>query len=671
MRYLLTGGGTGGHVYPALAIADEIRRREEDAEFLYVGVRGRLEARVVPARGYRLKFVRSRPFPRSRSPIALAAFALTLAWGTLTAAAVLLRYRPGLILCTGGYVSAPVMFACGFMRKLGLCRARVFVYEPNAHPGLLNQVVGRLADRIGVAFEQAGHWFDMKRVAIVGFPVRRELLVPEPAACRAHLLIPENKKVLFAFGGSGGSRVINRGLVEALTALRQRRDLFVLHLTGRYCDGEYDAVADTGRQLERAGVTGDTSSWYRRLEYMDDIQHGYGAADVVVCRGGASTLTEVGVCGLPAIVVPLSTAAEDHQAVNARALESAGAARVLYEEARWRDGIIETRIDGDRLAEMVGELLDQDEQRQGMAAAARAIPKRDSLDLILEEIAGLVAGRRRAPLTLEFPPREGGLPTDPNALLRWVRRRLTEVGSVGAMDPCELAYLRYQADRHLTSSAWYEIPLGRRNVGVKLVGHLEYGERLGLVLAILGDRRRASLLQRLAGGDYRHPGILRRNTIEYAVRMVGRLDDEVEVALVRALEQDPYFEVRAAAAQVLGELAADSRCCSCGGPILGALEGALEDGAPSVVVQAIRALGNLAPHRAIVERLRAFYLHPDWQFRQEVVTALRRLIERGVVPPADVAGDVEEILATSPSVNPAFPLRDNLRELARAVQADD
>ena len=671
MRYLFTGGGTGGHVYPALAVADEIRRREEGAQFLYVGIRGRLETRVVPGRGYRLKYVRSRPFPRSRSPLALLAFALTLSWGVLGAMGILLRFRPQLIFCTGGYVSAPVMFAHGVLRKVGLSPARVMVYEPNAHPGLLNQAVGRLADRIGVAFEQAGHWFDMKRVAIVGYPVRRELLETESAAGRAHLQIPAGRKVVFAFGGSGGSRVINQGLVEALGELRHRDDLFVLHVTERYRGRDYDAVADTERLLEEAGLGGDISSWYRPVEYMDDIENAYAAADAVVCRGGASTLTEVGLCGLPAIVVPLSTAAEDHQAVNARALESAGATRVLYEEARWCEGRVETRIDGLRLAAMVGELLDQPERRRQMGEAARAVPKRDSLELILEEIDSLVAGRRPAPLNLEFPARQKGLPADPNALLRHVRQRLDEVGGAASMDPAELAYLRYQADRHLTSEAWYEVPLGRRNVGIKLVGYLEYDRRLGLALQILGDRRRATPLQRLAGGDYRHPGILRRNAVEYAIRMVGRLDDEVVAALVRALLQDPYFEVRAAAAQVLGELAGREPGATGSPAMCRALETALSDRGPSVVVQAIRALGALAPDAGIVDRLRVFYLHPNWQFRNEVVLALCRLVERGVVDRADLADDVEQILATSPSFQPAFPLRDNLLELARVIEDGD
>ena len=151
-------------------------RRETDAEFLYVGHRDRLDAWVVPEQGYRIRFVRARSFPRTRSLVPLLRFAIAIAIGVIQGALILLRYRPQIIISTGGFVSAPVLFAYGVLVKVGLSRARVFIYEPNAYPGLLNQVTGRLAQRIGVAFEQAGRWFDAEKVAVVGYPVRRSFL---------------------------------------------------------------------------------------------------------------------------------------------------------------------------------------------------------------------------------------------------------------------------------------------------------------------------------------------------------------------------------------------------------------------------------------------------------------------------------------------------------------
>ncbi|HJP30306.1 MAG TPA: glycosyltransferase [Candidatus Latescibacteria bacterium] len=667
MKYLLTGGGTGGHVYPALAVADELRRRDPEAKFLYVGVRGRLEESVVPARGYPLRFVHARPFPRSRSPFALVWFALHLSLGILVASVLLLHFRPHVIFGTGGFVSAPIMFACGVLRRLGLCRARLFVYSPDAQPGLLNQIAGRLADRIGVVFEQAGRWFDMKRVAIVGFPVRRELLELDRAAARVALQIPEDRFVVFAFGGSQGSRVINRAVIEALPHLQAQKDgLFVLHGTGRIQGDGYDAVADTAREAAALGLDG-TDTWYRRQDYFDAIEMAYAAADVVICRGGISTLTEVGVCGLPAVIVPLSTAAEDHQTVNARTLERAGAAHVLFEEAGWSDadGAVTMGVRGERLASIVQELLQEGTARTAMGAAARKLQRRDSLELLIREIDSLVQGRRPTPLALEFPVADGGPPTDPNRLMRFVSHRVKEVGGVSKLCPKELAYLRYQADRHLASEAFYEIPLGRRNVGVKLVGLLGYEERLDLVLSLLGDRRPASAMQRWAGGDYRHPGILRRNAIDFPLAMIGLEagGPRVRAAILESLAKDPYFEVRAAAARLLGQQAGPGDA-----DVESALSAALEDPTDAVLVEVLAALGRIGSRPELLEGLRPFYVHRDWRCRQETVHALERLLERGVLQNGDVAGDVEQILSTSPSFEPVFPLKNSLDSLARRLR---
>ena len=177
MKYLLTGGGTGGHVYPALAIANEIRQTRTDAEFLYVGHRDRLDAWVVPEQGYPIRFVRARSFPRTRSLVPLLRFAMrALRSGSFRGRSSSCATGPKLssarvVLSVRQSSSRMVLLA-----KVGLSRARVFIYEPNAYPGLLNQITGRLAQRIGVAFEQAGRWFDAKKVAVVGYPVRRSFL---------------------------------------------------------------------------------------------------------------------------------------------------------------------------------------------------------------------------------------------------------------------------------------------------------------------------------------------------------------------------------------------------------------------------------------------------------------------------------------------------------------
>ena len=649
---------------PPLAIADEIRRQEPEATFLYVGVRHRLESRVVPAKGYPLSFVRSRPFPRSFSLLGYALFGIALAAGVTSAVFTLLRFRPHVIIGTGGFVSAPVMFAVGLLRSVGLSRAKVFLYEPNAHPGLLNHAAGRFADRIGVAFEQAGRWFDMKRVAIVGYPVRREFLEVDEEEARRRLDIPADRQVVVAVGGSSGARVINEAIVDALPEWRQRDELLVLHVTGDYDDDLYNAVADTESHLQRLGITGDTSTWYRRFEYMEEVQYAYSAADVIICRGGAGTLTEISVCGRAAVIVPLAIAAEDHQAINARELEKRGAARVMYQEASWSDGKVVSVVDGKRLAAVVGEMLDNPDILDSMAVASSSVPQRNSLELIMKEISGLVAGRRPPPLNLEFPIRREGLPVDPNALMRKVRGFVEEAGGPSRLDPREMAYLRYQADRFLASDDWYEIPLGKRNVGVKLVGILQYRLRLGLILSILRDRTKVNWLRRALGGDYAHPGIVRRNAIEFGIHLQEEIDAETMDVLLESMASDPYFEVRAAAARELGTR------CPPGEQIEEALLRTLaSDRAPKVIIEAVRALGHIGCRGPqVLDCLRAFYLHSDWQFRQEVVTALCELLSRGVLQPSEVLGEVEHVLDASPGFEPAFPLKENLRRLAEQAQ---
>jgi UDP-N-acetylglucosamine--N-acetylmuramyl-(pentapeptide) pyrophosphoryl-undecaprenol N-acetylglucosamine transferase len=669
VKYLLTGGASGGHIYPALAVADEIRRRDPEARFLYVGVSDGIEARVVPERGYEIQFVRSRPFPRSSSPFALSRFALTLGVGVLQAIYILLRFRPHLIFGTGGFVSAPILFASGLLKRSGLSRASIFAYEPNAHPGLLNQAVGRLACRIGLGFEDAGRWFDMKRVAVVGFPVRRELLGLDRDAGRRRLDIFGDRFVVFVFGGSQGSRVINRAIVEALPLLAsESKHIVVYHATGRTQTSEYDAVGDTRDRLAEAGIDEENAEWYRRCEYLEQIEHVYAAADLVVCRGGMSTLTEVGVSNLPSIIIPLSTAAEDHQAINARELERRGAATVLYEEALWHeDGTVGTRVSGRRLATAILEYADNPEKVKAVGTAAGAIPRRDSLERIVDELDGLTAGRRPAPLKLEFPSPQVSVPADPNLFLRHVRDRLSQVGGCPeALPPEELAYLRYQADRHLASTAWYEIPLGRRNVGVKLVGHLGYVDRLDLIIEILRSRRAASPMKKALGGDFQHPGILRRNAVEYALTKIGIIGggDIVRQVLLEALGGDPYFEVRRAAATTLGDQVTpgDSQAEE-------SLIAALDDTAPSVVTAALSALGQIGSSgERLLPCLRRFYVHADWQFRQQTVIALDRLLQRHVIHGDEIADDLDVILATSPNFEPAFPLKRSLDDLAIRVR---
>ncbi|MBI4530831.1 MAG: glycosyltransferase [Candidatus Latescibacteria bacterium] len=678
MRYLFTGGGTGGHVYPALAIADAIRRRDPTTEILYIGVRGRIEEQIVPQRGYRFIPVRSHPFPSKKVSVEAVWFLLLIGLGVLKSLVLLLSFRPTVVIGTGGYGSAPVIFGWAVLRWFRVSRAKSFIHEQNAFPGLLNRVVGRIVDRVGVTFAEAMAYFAEGKVERVGYPVRGEIVDTGREEARRCLKIPPEAHVLLVVGGSGGSRAINRGIVDALPCLLKVPDLYILHGTGRYRGPEYDAVKDTEGRLVLRGIDERAIPRYRRSDYFHDIGYAYRASDLVVCRGGAGTLTEVALCGLPSIIIPMSASAGDHQAMNARAREAAGAARVLYEEIGFTgEGVPIRYVDGEKLTQCLLDLLHDPERRRAMSEAALSLADREALDRIVRLIDGLVhtdehrrrllaEGRRQRGWWIDSVSRwrgaEGyGYPPlhfqSPFHTLREVERLSTIYGNRIAESP-DIAYLRYKADSYLVAEAWQT-----RNVGVKLVGLLLYRERLPLLLTFLRDRTPAPWIERLFGGDFRQVGFIRRNLCQ----TIWQLDvycSDVRDALLNALS-DPYYEVRSWAARALGMLAhrivddADIERCL--------IEG-LRDPHFEVVVECVTALARVGQHAFVFDALRTCYFHHNWKVRDAMVRAIIQLLKRGIITDQDhVRQDLDRILGTCVDFQAFFPLKQALQELGKLV----
>ncbi|RPJ54037.1 MAG: UDP-N-acetylglucosamine--N-acetylmuramyl-(pentapeptide) pyrophosphoryl-undecaprenol N-acetylglucosamine transferase, partial [Acidobacteria bacterium] len=361
-RILLTGGGTAGHVNPALAIGRSLAG--QSSSLLFVGVRGRAEAQIVPREGIPIKYVRASGFPGSRPSLALARFSVDMALGTIRAAFILLAFRPDTIVGTGGFASAPIVFAAAFLRRLRMSRARLYLHEQNAVPGKLNVLIGRAADRVFLTFPQSSAYFPRNGL-VVGYPLRQSLLPgfrPPEAGSVLDFTIPEGRQVVFAFGGSQGARTINRAVVDALGFLLPYKNrLFFVHGTGLAKGPEYDAGADTGRRLEeRYGLEERAAidSFYLSRPYFHAIERVYERASLVVGRAGAGTLNELAARGLPAIIVPKVNLPGEHQVLNARAMARCGGAVVLYEETVCEDGRVLERLSGEELARAIAELLD-------------------------------------------------------------------------------------------------------------------------------------------------------------------------------------------------------------------------------------------------------------------------------------------------------------------------
>ena len=663
LTYMFTGGGTGGHVYPALAIADEVRSRNPEARIVYVGARGRMEASLVPKRGYPIHLVYARGLPSGRRPLALLRFAFCTGFGVLQSLFHLLRHRPRMIVATGGYASSPVLLAHWILKSLRLSGGRrCFVHEQNVVPGKVNRLAGRIADRIGVSFKASLAHFPAEKATWAGYPVRREIGDASRVDARVSQGLPAGAKVVFAFGASSGARSINRAVVDALSRLLARPDVHIVHVIGQTRSPDYIAESDTRDRLEGLDLTDEQRSRYHQSDYSHEIETLYAASDLVIGRASAGVVTEIGVCGIPSILVPLPYAPGDHQAVNARTLESRGAAVVLYESISVENGQTIGAVDGERLARLALEILDEPARLDAMSRRARETFDRGGLDRIVDQLDQMSADRPPDRVLSNGRPEEPGgadradragppeIALSPFSLVR----RFAEGRDQAFIDSVGEDYLKYRVDGYLKATAW---PI--RNEGVKLVGLLGYRDRLPFVLTLLRDKTPAPLVQRLFGGDYRQVGFIRRNAVT-TIERLGVYDASVRARLLDLLT-DPYYEVRSAAARAFAALAPET--ADTDEEALSGLRRLLRESSFEIRSAAIRALGRMGDG-AVAEWIRPFYQDPNWKVRQAVIDALTDLVARKLIVDLDgLREELDGILVTCNHFDPDFPIRRTLNRL--------
>jgi UDP-N-acetylglucosamine--N-acetylmuramyl-(pentapeptide) pyrophosphoryl-undecaprenol N-acetylglucosamine transferase len=336
MRVILAGGGTGGHVIPALAIAQQLKK-DFGADVLFIGTSRGMENRLVPPAGFELKLVEVGALNRvSLATRVKTLFALPRA--VLQARKILREFKADVVIGVGGYASGPAMMAAI------LTRTPTVAFEPNVVPGFANRIIARWVSEAAVQFPETGRFF--KKFKVTGVPVR-------PAFFSiAGQRTGDPRPTLLVFGGSQGAHAINEAMVHALPSLKEKLpDLRIIHQTG-----ERD-LAETQSAYQHAGVDAEVSA------FIQDMPAYFSRADVVVCRSGASTVGEIAAAGKPAIFVPFPRAADDHQKVNAQALERAGAA-VLLEESH---------LTAARLAETVTGLFQNPAKLKQMGEAARTL----------------------------------------------------------------------------------------------------------------------------------------------------------------------------------------------------------------------------------------------------------------------------------------------------------
>lgn len=363
MKMLIAGGGTGGHLYPGVALAEDLLTRQKGNEVLFVGTARGIEARVVPELGYPLELVPVEPL-KGRGLFGLIKGLLALPRALLRSLAILDRFQPDFAVGVGGYASGPMMVAA-FLRRV----PRV-VLEQNTVPGITNRILAHLVDAVFVSFRSSEPFFPKGRTQLLGNPIRQKLL--------ENFLKPKvegERFVLLVVGGSQGAHALNVRMAEASPRLASRAaTLTIIHQTGTKDEVMVrEAYAAAGIQAEVSPFIEDMGEVYRR-------------ADLVVCRAGATTIAELLVSKKASILVPFPFAANNHQELNAREVVERGAARMILE----RD------LDGGRLADEIGALMDTPDTRRELERAAGRAGRPEATREIVEACVDLARRRRKS-----------------------------------------------------------------------------------------------------------------------------------------------------------------------------------------------------------------------------------------------------------------------------------
>lgn len=369
-KILLTGGGTGGHIYPAIAIANEIKAHISDAEICFAGTHEGLESRIVPQAGYPLKFIHSGGIERhfTLSNIKNASLATVGLWDAYR---LLNNFRPDIVIGTGGYVSGPLLFLAG------LKKIPILLQEQNAVLGVTNRIVQRFANCIALGDEKAKSRItgNLKRVFFTGNPVRPEFFSMNREIARRQLNLSEHEKLIIVSGGSRGARALNLASIKLHQWIEKQDDFRLLHATG---SGQWENFCQL-LQMSSLEIEDEKRKVVPYLENMPEILW---AADFIISRAGALALAEIAVCGIPSLLVPYPYAAEDHQTANGKTFVDQGGAIMIRDR----------ELTGDIVVQIVAEIFNDPLRLGNMKKSTEILAKPDATKEIGKLVLKLIEG---------------------------------------------------------------------------------------------------------------------------------------------------------------------------------------------------------------------------------------------------------------------------------------
>ncbi|WP_302822385.1 undecaprenyldiphospho-muramoylpentapeptide beta-N-acetylglucosaminyltransferase [Eubacterium callanderi] len=367
MKILVAAGGTGGHIYPGLAIADKLKERLPDAEIVFIGSQVGMEKNIVPKEGYPIEYIRVRGFERELSLETLAAVK-GIFDGISDSKKVLKRHQPDLVVGTGGFTCGPLLLETA---KRGI---PTMIHEQNAYPGKTNRMLGKKVDRVAISFKEAAEYFPEDKTFLAGNPVRDVFKQTDRKALRDKLGLKESQRLVVIMGGSQGAGSINNAAASFIVRNADNPEIVVYHLTGR---GQYDKVLE---KLKENGVKLDDCRNINVLAYSNDVHTLIGAGDLVVSRSGAMSVAEIAAVGIPSILVPYPMAAGNHQEFNARVITDNGGGILIHD----------AELTPDLLAETIPALLRDEKGLEKMRKATKERAILDAGDRICAEALKLI-----------------------------------------------------------------------------------------------------------------------------------------------------------------------------------------------------------------------------------------------------------------------------------------
>jgi len=360
LKILISGGGTGGHIYPGISLAREFKARDNENDILFVGTNRGLETKIIPHEGFEIKTINARGIERKlclNSIKAVFIFFISL----VQSFKILKKYQPDCVIGTGGYVSGSVVLMASFLR------IPIFIHEQNAIPGITNKLLSCFAIKTFISFKQSGKYFKYKeRLFFSGNPIRLWKINQITEDNYRKFRLNSSKKTILVIGGSKGAATINSAVINGIKLLQEnfRNEWQVLLVSG---EEDYNTV--------NSHISID-DSYLRVMPYIYEMSTAYRIADIIICRAGATTLAEVSAYGIPSIIIPYPFATDNHQEVNARIFEKNGAAMV----------ILDKELTGKKLASVLSFVIDNDNQLNIMAEKSKNIGRTDAAEKIINEI---------------------------------------------------------------------------------------------------------------------------------------------------------------------------------------------------------------------------------------------------------------------------------------------